>query len=291
MTNPYTIYLMHTVRIIPRLDIKGPNLVKGIQLEGLRVLGTPAHFAKFYAANGADELLYTDVVASLYGRNSLDAVISDTAQSLFVPLTIGGGLRSLDDIRRVLRFGADKVSLNTAAIQNPAIIEQAAKVFGSSTIVLAIEALLQPNGKYLAYTDNGREFTGVEVASWAQHAENLGAGEILLTSIDREGTGTGFDLDLIHCVRNKVKIPIIAHGGAGQPQHVWEAIQAGADAIALSSLLHYDYIQHHHSDKAGNESQEGNVHFLKSGRLFSKIESASLSDVKAFLKSKGVQCR
>ena len=149
------------MRVISRLDIKGPNLVKGIHLEGLRVLGTPEDFARYYYEAGADELIYQDVVASLYERNSLHEFISRSAQELFVPLTVGGGLRTLDDISAALAVGADKVSINTAALQNPQLIEQAALQFGSSTIVIAIEAIRQSDGTYLAYTDNGREHTGI----------------------------------------------------------------------------------------------------------------------------------
>ena len=177
------------IRVIPRLDIKGPNLVKGIHLEGLRVLGKPEQFARYYYETGADELIYMDIVASLYNRNSLHDIISKTAREIFIPLTVGGGLRTVEDIRNVLKAGADKVSLNTAAIKNPQIIAEASRKFGSSTILISIEAIKQPDGRYLAYTDNGREYTGMEVLDWAKRVETLGAGEIMLTSVDREGTG------------------------------------------------------------------------------------------------------
>src|SRR3989338_5849085 len=167
------------IRIIPRLDVKGPNLVKGIHLEGLRVLGRPEVFAAQYYLEGADELMYMDVVASLYNRNSLHDIIVNTAKEIFIPLTGGGGLRTIEDIRGVLRAGADKVSLNTAAIKNPQIIKEAARRFGSSTIVISIEAARQPDGSYLVYTNNGREYTGVEVLRWTRLAEELGAGEKL----------------------------------------------------------------------------------------------------------------
>ena len=188
---------MKTIRIIPRLDIKGPNLVKGIHLEGLRVLGKPEFFAELYYRQGADELIFQDIVASLYQRNSLIEIIKRTAEKIFIPLTVGGGIRNLEDINRVLRAGADKVSINTAAIANPNFINEASRAFGSSTIVIAVEAIKQPNNSYLAYTDNGREHTDVEVLAWVKEAEERGAGEILLTSIDKEGTGQGYDIDLI----------------------------------------------------------------------------------------------
>ena len=207
---------MRTVRIIPRLDIKGPNLVKGIHLEGLRVLGKPSDFANFYYEQGADELMFMDVVASLYERNSLHEIISDTAKNIFIPITVGGGLRSLSDIKEVLRAGADKVCLNTAAIKNPLLIKDASRMFGSSTIVVAIEAIRELDGNYFAYTDNGREYTGIDVFEWAQKVCDLGAGEIVITSVDREGTGQGYDLELISKIAKLVSVPIIAHGGAGK---------------------------------------------------------------------------
>lgn len=278
------------IRIIPRLDIKGPNLVKGIHLEGLRVLGRPEQFARYYYEEGADELVYVDVVASLYNRNSLHDIIERTAREIFIPLTVGGGLRTLDDIRNVLRAGADKVSLNTAAIKNPPIIREASRRFGSSTILVSIEAIRQTDGRYLAYTDNGREHTGVEVLSWAKRVEELGAGEIMLTSIDREGTGKGFDLELTAAVSRAVTIPVIACGGAGEIEHVRQVIaEAAADAVAVASLLHYDAIRRH--DIAVDGANEGNISFLKSGKTFSKIAPADLPSVKGYLHGSGIDCR
>jgi len=203
------------VRIIPRLDIKGPNLVKGIHLEGLRVLGKPERFARYYYEQGADELLYMDVVASLYQRNSLLEIVSRTSREVFIPLTVGGGLRTLDDVRAVLRAGADKVSLNTAVIREPELIRQASRCFGSSTIVVSIEAIKKGDGSYEAYTDNGRERTSIDAFKWALQAAELGAGEIIVTSVDREGTGKGFDLELTRRIAESVPIPVIACGGAG----------------------------------------------------------------------------
>ncbi len=276
-------------RVIARLDIKGPNLVKGIHLEGLRVLGKPYQYAKEYFENGADELMYVDVVASLYGRNSLHDLVSKMAKETFIPLTVAGGLRTLDDIRAVLRAGADKVSLNTAAIKNPEIIKEAAREFGSSTIIVTIEAIQNPPGQYLAYVDNGREHTGVDVLKWAKEVEELGAGEICLTSVDKEGTGLGFDLDLISLVSDKVGIPVIAHGGAGKVEQIKEAVGKGADAVAISSMLHYDFINRHSKDN--DYEIEGNIEFLKSGRQFSRIDSMSLPEIKKQLHESGVDCR
>lgn len=279
-----------TVRIIPRLDIKGPNLVKGIHLEGLRVMGKPSDFAKFYYQNGADELMFMDVVASLYERNSLHSIISDTAKEIFIPLTVGGGLRNLNDIREVLRAGADKVCLNTAAIRNPGLISEAALRFGSSTIVVAIEAICQPDGRYLCYTDNGREFTGVEVFEWAKKVNELGAGEIVISSVDRDGTGAGFDLELTKKVSELVNIPVIAHGGCGKPEDVYSAFnQANCDAVAIASMFHYEYLLRNESDSATRD--EGNTEFLKNKRSFHTIRNVSISELKEFIIEKGISCR
>ena len=201
------LFKLRMKRIIPRLDIKGPNLVKGIHLEGLRVLGSPEIFAQHYYENGADEIIFQDVVASLFERNSLHDIISRTAKNIFIPITVGVGIRTIDDIHGVLRAGADKVSLNTAVVRNPSFIEKAAKMFGSSTIVVAIEAIKKGDGNYYAFTDNGREETALEVTSWTEQITALGAGEIIITSVDRDGTSLGYDIELLR----KVKSESIAH--------------------------------------------------------------------------------
>jgi len=280
---------MKTVRLIPRLDIKGPNLVKGIHLEGLRVLGKPSDFAKYYYDQGADELMFMDVVASLYERNSLHDIISETAKSIFIPITVGGGLRSISDIKEVLRVGADKVCLNTAAIKNPQLIKDASRMFGSSTIVVAIEAIKESNGKYLAYTDNGREYTGVDVFEWAQKVAELGAGEIVITSVDKEGTGQGYDLDLVSMITNIVGIPVIAHGGAGKQDHVVDVLKDGNISSAMiSSLFHYHFIKENESQAS---ALEGNVEFLNQKRSFHTFELCSIEDVKRELKRNQIDCR
>lgn len=280
---------MKTVRIIPRLDIKGPNLVKGIHLEGLRVLGKPSDFAKYYYEQGADELMFMDVVASLYERNSLHDIISETAKKIFIPITVGGGLRSISDIKEVLRVGADKVCLNTAVIKNPQLIREASRMFGSSTILVAIEAIKESDGKYLAYTDNGREYTGVDVFEWAQKIDELGAGEIVITSVDKEGTGQGFDAELISKISSLVTIPVIAHGGAGKQQHVVDIIKDGySDAIMISSMFHYHFIKENESKAS---SLEGNVEFLKQKRNFHTFEPSSINDLKKVLIENNIECR
>lgn len=277
-------------RIIPRLDIKGPNLVKGIHLEGLRVLGKPHRFARHYYESGADELIYLDVVASLYGRNSLAPIIEQTSREIFIPLTVGGGLRTIEDIRAVLQAGADKVSINTAAIGRPALITEASKRFGSSTIMVSIEAKKQLDGSYQAYTDCGRVRTGVEVFGWAKKVEELGCGEILLTSIDAEGTGRGYDLELVRRVSTSVSIPVIASGGAGKIEHLAEVVRDGkADAVSLASCLHYQYIRRYYTDD--DYSSEGNVAFLRSGQEFTKVQGARIDEIKKYLVDSGIPCR
>ena len=279
-----------SVRVIARLDIKGPNMVKGVHLEGLRVLGSPELFAQTYYQEGIDELVYMDVVASLYQRNSLVDFVRRTAHDLFIPLTVGGGLRSLEDIRQVLVAGADKVSLNTAAIARPDFVREAARKFGSSTVVVSIEAIRMPNGHYEAYTDNGRERTGVDALEWTRRAAELGAGEILLTSIDREGTGKGFDLELTRQAARSVTIPVVACGGAGALEHIRDVVLDGAaDAVCVASMLHYDLLKRTRTDYSAGD--EGNVEFLKQARGFSKIACASVKENIRLLLDSRIACR
>jgi cyclase len=230
---------MSNLRLIARLDIKGPNLVKGIHLEGLRVMGDPQEFATRYYEQGADEIIYIDIVASLYGRNNLTDIVRRAAQNIFIPLTVGGGVRSVDDVTTLLRAGADKVAINTAAVGRPELLTEVSRRFGSQCVVLSIEAKRAGAG-WEVYTDNGREKTGVDVVTWAKRGVELGAGEILLTSVDREGTGKGFDLELVRAVTDAVPIPVIASGGMGTTAHLVDAATKGhADAVAMAHVLHY----------------------------------------------------
>ena len=232
---------MSNLRIIPRLDIKGPNLIKGVRLEGLRVVGDPQEYAIKYYEAGADELVYMDIVASLYGRNNLSDIISRAAENVFIPITVGGGIRSVEDVRHILRSGADKVAINTAAVARPELISEVAHRFGSQAMVLSIEAKQVAAGKWEVYTDNGRERTGIDVLEWVQRGVGLGAGEVLLTSVDREGTRKGFDLDLIRQVSQAVSVPVIASGGMGTTDDFVAAAREGlADAIAMADVLHYN---------------------------------------------------
>lgn len=232
---------MAGVRLIARLDIKGPNLIKGIHLEGLRVIGDPQEYARRYYEQGADELVYMDIVASLYGRNSLHDIVRRAAQDIFAPLTVGGGLRAVDDVREMLRAGADKVAINTAAVQRPELIREVAHVFGSQCMVLSIEAKRQNKDCWEVYTDNGRERTGLDVVEWARRGVELGAGEILLTSVDQEGTRKGFDCELVRTVSDAVSVPVIASGGMGSSEHLVDVVKNGhADAVAMADILHYN---------------------------------------------------
>lgn len=227
-------------RLIARLDIKAPNLIKGINLEGLRVIGDPNEYARRYYEAGADELIYMDIVASLYDRNNLAEIVERTTRDVFIPFTVGGGVRSVEDARRLLRAGADKVAINTAAIKRPELITEMARTFGSQCMVLSIEAKRNPGGGWEAYTDNGREHTGLDAVQWAKRGAELGCGEILLTSVDQEGTRKGFDVALVRAVSEVVKIPVIASGGMGSVDHLTEVVNVGgADAVAMADVLHY----------------------------------------------------
>lgn len=231
---------MANVRLVARLDIKGPNLIKGIHLEGLRVIGDPQAYARRYYEQGADELIYIDIVASLYGRSKLTEIVRRAAHDVFVPMTVGGGIRSVDDVRDLLRAGADKVAINTAAVRRPELITEVARRFGSQCMVLSIEAKQQAAGQWEIYTDCGRERSGLDAVAWARRGVELGAGEILVTSIDREGTRKGYDTALTSAISTAVSVPVIASGGYGEASHIGEAVAAGADAVAIADVLHYD---------------------------------------------------
>jgi imidazole glycerol-phosphate synthase subunit HisF len=235
---------MSNLRLIPRLDIKGPNLIKGIHLEGLRVIGDPQEYATQYYNDGADELIYIDAVASLYQRNNLTDIVHHTAQNIFIPMTVGGGIRSIEDVKKMLRVGADKVAINTAAVKRPQILKEVAQRFGSQCMVLSIQAKKISDRKWEVYTDNGREKTGLDVLQWAKRGTELGAGEILLTSVDQEGTRKGFDYELVKEVSSAVSIPVIASGGMGSMEHLLEVVKSGqADAVAMADVLHYGRIK------------------------------------------------
>jgi len=240
-TNP-----LSNVRLIARLDVKGSNLIKGIHLEGLRILGSPNQFAIDYYEQGVDELIYMDCVASLYGRNHLTGIIQSAAKDIFIPMTVGGGIRSIENAREILRSGADKVAVNTGAVKNPDLISDIARQFGSQSMVLSIEAKQIGIDHWEVFINNGRERTGLDVVEWAKTCVANGAGEVLVTSIDREGTRRGFDVELVKAISSAVSVPIIASGGMGKPEDVLSVVKVGgADAVAMADLLHYKRAQCH----------------------------------------------
>lgn len=228
------------IRLIARLDVKGENLIKGVHLEGLRVIGAPQDYAKKYYEQGADELIYMDIVASLYGRSNLLDIVKKTARNVFVPMTVGGGVRSVEDAGSLLRAGADKIAINTAAVQRPELITEVAQKFGTQCMVLSIEAKRTGKDKWEIYTDCGREKSGLDAIQWVKKGVSFGAGEILVTSIDQEGTRKGFDNELIASIANLVNVPVIASGGYGHTDHLKDVLNYGADAVAFADAIHYE---------------------------------------------------
>ena len=284
------------IRIIPRLDIKGENLVKGIHLEGLRVLGRPEKFAFEYYKDGADEIVLMDCVASLYGRNNLHEIVKIVADKIFIPMTVGGGIRSIKDANDLLRSGADKVAINTALFQDNNIVSRVSDHFGSQCMVVSIDVVKNNNGEYECMAENGRERTGQELFSWIEKVIKLGAGELMITSIDMEGTGGGYDIPLIKEVSKRFEIPMIACGGAGKNNHVLDVLKNSCvDAVAMSSILHYEIASN--LAKEGELLTEGNDNFIKNFRMVNKkstrnrIISTTISDLKFFLNENDIPLR
>ena len=228
-------------RIIPCLDVTDGRVVKGVNFVNLRDAGDPVEIARAYDEQEADELVFLDITASSHGRETMVDVVFRTAECVFMPLTVGGGIRNLDDMRKMLLAGADKVSINTSAVQNPELIRQGAERFGSQCIVVAIDAKRRAgNGAWEVYIHGGRTPTGIDAVEWAKRAESLGAGEILLTSMDRDGTKDGYDIELTRTISEAVSIPVIASGGAGTLEHLYEALEEGkADAVLAASIFHF----------------------------------------------------
>ena len=251
---------MLTKRIIPCLDVKDGRVVKGVKFENLRDAGDPVELAAAYDREGADELVFLDISASAEGRATMVDVVRKTAGEITIPFTVGGGIAHVDDMQRLLRAGADKVAVNTAALENPQLISEGARIYGSQCIVVAIDAKRQESGDWEAYSHGGRTATGRDVLAWAEKVEALGAGEILLTSMNADGTKDGFDLELTRCVSEQVGIPVIASGGAGTSEHFYDVFTEGrADAGLAASIFHYDELR--------------------------------IQDVKGFLKAKGLEIR
>lgn len=226
-------------RVIPCLDVRDGRVVKGVNFVNLTDEGDPVELAARYAAEGADEICYLDISASHEARGTLLDVVRETAANVFVPLTVGGGVRSADEMKAVLRAGADKVTVNTAAVRSPALISECARRFGTQCVVLAVDARRRPDGSFEVVVTGGREPTGLDAVEWAARGAELGAGEILLTSMDRDGTKDGYDLDLLRAVSGAVGVPVIASGGAGTVEHCVEAVRDGhADAVLAASIFH-----------------------------------------------------
>ncbi len=231
---------MHTKRIIPCLDVNNGRVVKGVNFVNLRDAGDPVEAAEFYNKSMADELVFLDITASSDDRNIMLDVVRRTAEKVFIPLTVGGGIRSIEDFRKILSAGADKISVNSAAVKNPQLINEAAQRFGTQCVVVAIDAKKRPDGGFDVYLNGGRVNTGKDAVLWAKEAQERGAGEILLTSMDCDGVKNGYDIELTRAVSSSVKIPVIASGGAGKMEHFYDALtEGGADAVLAASLFHF----------------------------------------------------
>ena len=278
-------------RIIARLDIKGNQLCKGIHLEGLRYLGPVHAFAKHYYEQGADELLFMDAVASLYQRNSLHDIIEETAKNTFIPLTVGGGIRSIEDIQSVLNAGADKVAINSEALKRPEFLKESIERFGASTICVSIVTKRNVDGRLTCYIHNARDNTHKNALEWVEEVNNIGVGEIVLTSIDQEGTGLGYDLDFIKQVSDMVNVPLVISGGAGKLSDIESGLkQAPVSGISVSSMIHYDAIKTV-PEIEGSKSQESSFAVLNEKKAFDKIETASIPKIKEYLTKHGIECR
>ena len=274
------------IRIIPFLDIKNGLLIKGINLEGLRVLGKASNFSNHYYKNGADEICYIDNVATLYGTNNLSKFISETANNVFIPLSVGGGIKTLEDIKKMLSAGADKVCINSAAIDNISLLKQASRIFGSANITIIIQSI-KINNKYYISKSSGRDLIKINSIDWAQKVEDNGAGEIILTSVNNEGLKKGFDIDLTNKVCEKVNIPVIAHGGAGTFKNIYEVIKyTDISGVGLASILHYEALNYFPK----LETKIGNTNFLQNFNKVKKKRNLIL-EIKNYLKSKKIKIR
>ena len=275
----------HLVRIISKLDIKNGLLIKGINLEGLRVLGSPEYFAKKYYDHGIDEVCYVDNVATLYGTNNLSRFIKKTSENNFIPLSVGGGIKKISDVERILKNGADKICINSAAVKNINIISQASKIYGSANICSLIEYVKYKKRFYIT-TSNGRDGHEINPIKWAKMVESHGAGEIFLTSVNHEGLRSGFDIETIRDVSRSVKIPVIAHGGAGNFQHILDVIKkTNVSGVAISSMFHYHYIK-----KFKVNSRIGNYNYLNSLKK-NKSDKNLIMKLKKFLSINNIKIR
>ena len=274
------------IRIIPFLDIKNGLLIKGINLEGLRIIGKAKNFSNFYYNNGADEICYIDNVATLYGTNNLSKFITNTAKDVFIPLSVGGGVRSIQDIKSILLAGADKICVNSAAIENINFLKVASRIFGSANITVIIQAIKIDN-KYFISSANGREIHKINPFDWAKKVQDYGAGEIVVTSVNNEGLKGGFDLKLTKKISEIVSIPTIAHGGAGSFEDIYNVIKSSKiSGVGIASLFHYETLHFFPKFKPNT----GNVEFLKNVSK-KKIKVNLIYKLKKFLKSKNINVR
>ncbi len=274
------------IRIIPFLDIKNGLLIKGINLEGLRVLGKAKDFSNFYYKKGADEICYIDNVATLYGTNNLSKFISETAKDVFIPLSVGGGIRTISDMKKMFSAGADKICINSSVIENPSLLKKASKIFGSANLVVMIQAIKIKN-KYYISKSNGRDVVKIDPVSWAKKVENFGAGEIILTSVNNEGLKKGFDIKITNLVSRSVNIPVIAHGGAGNFKDIYDVIKkTKVSGVGLASILHYDALNYF----AKPVPKIGNTTFLKN-IIKSKRKINLIEEIKCYLKRKKILIR
>ncbi len=277
-------------RIIAKLDVKGPNLVKGVNLEGLRVLGDPGTFAKTYYENLADEIIYHDCVASLYERKSFLNIIENTASDVFIPISVGGGIKNLKDIEKVLNAGADKVFINSAAINNPKFLTEASKKFGSANICLSIEAIKNHKNEFICLSNYGREITKKKLEDWFEEAQERGVGEVMITSVKCDGIGNGFDKEILELVYNKINVPFIIHGGAGNEKQIYDVLKfEKVSGVAISSLIHYSLVRK--KNFKFELKDEGNIQFLKSIKDTTNFKRSDILSIKKFLKKKGIQVR
>ena len=273
-------------RIISRFDIKGPNLVKGVNLEGLRVIGKPEFFADLYYKDNIDEIIFQDCVASLYGRNNLKNIISKVSKNIFVPLTVGGGLRNLKDVKNVLHAGADRVSINSEGIKNPKFIDELVKEFGSSTIACQIQVQKKLDRNYLCFYENGRQETDLDPLEWAMKLQDMNVGEIILTFINFDGTGKGFDNKLIKELRNKLDIPLVVSGGIGNKLQVLETFKNNVDGVAVSSAFHYFYLKQNLDIIRSEKYSEGNLDYINNIDINELKNNFSIIELKNFFETK-----
>ncbi len=271
------------LRIIPWLEVKNSNLIKGINMEGLRTIGDPVKFAKQYYNSNADEIILYDVVASLYDQDTMLPLISKVSENIFIPLVVSGGIRSIQDIRKVLKAGADRVCLNSVTFKKKNFVKEAVEIFGSSTISINLQIMRQKNHKYYCFFNNGREKTGVELNNWINHLIDQGVGELIVSSIDKDGSMQGIDLDLIKYLNPKTKIPIILHGGCNGSEHKLNFDKSKIDGLAIASLFHYNLTKNQKFNSYVNKI--GNFEYLQNKKsIYFSNENKKFLDLKDYKK-------